>query len=627
VAMLQWSDSVVTPTLSDGTNAPDGYSTVVNGSGAEFIRFAYWLSSPKSGTVTYTWTATGGGGHTAHVFEMSGGSFLLDTVDAGATATSGTVATSANETSAETSMVGFGGAGWYNNRTFVSATLDGVAVDQNASAADNTYLSAGMMTMRVMNNPGTYNSAITASSDSLWVADLIAFKAAAGGAVTGGEALSLTDSISRSMAIGRSSDDSISLSDAIAYVLSGGGTTYNRYLAEALGLTDAELFSNVLTRYLSESVGATDYLSRAVGLYRALSENEGTTDALGYFKAVVRSRADSVGATDSAYRSLGIVRQDAESIGVSDARSSGMLLARIVADALGVTDATLQQIISNAYVRAIAESVGTTDAISRIILLTRAVAESCGVTDARTIQKAMSRALSEALGIADATYQRGDWKRYPYESAAVSDASTSGMAFIRKLAESAGITDAVSISTILVILRYVGDALGVTDARFQTKGAGRYLSESVGVTDARSRIVAYGRALAEDLGITDFERIFKQMIRSMPEGIGVGDSQQKLLAYVRKVADTYGISDSALAGLVKIRSIFEMMGVTDKDVWQVLTALYVSILIGVHEAIILSAAKSKRITLDSALCYDTLSAKDPSTELAVALSRINLEVE
>lgn len=176
VCMLQWQDNATTPTLSDGTNSPTGYGTVVTNINAQLIRFAYWLSSPKSGTVTYTWTASGGG-HTAHVFEMScSGTWGLDTVDAGATGASGT-AVSANETSSETSMVAFGGAGFYYSTSYSSGTLDSGAVDQVTSATDSSYGALGVATMRVMSNPGTYGSSIIASYTlEKWAADLIAFK-------------------------------------------------------------------------------------------------------------------------------------------------------------------------------------------------------------------------------------------------------------------------------------------------------------------------------------------------------------------------------------------------------------------------------------------------------------------
>jgi hypothetical protein len=193
VCMIQWQDSATAPTLSDGTNVPDGYATVVNNANKELVRFAYWLSSPKSGTVTYTWTASGGG-HTAHVFEMSGGTWAVEHIDAGATA-GGETATSGSETSSNASMVAFGGAGWYNTETYSSATIDGVSVDQYVDLNDNSYGTHGTMTMKILNNPGTYNSAITVTGTYQdYAADLIAFSATAGGA--SGISISVSDTFS-----------------------------------------------------------------------------------------------------------------------------------------------------------------------------------------------------------------------------------------------------------------------------------------------------------------------------------------------------------------------------------------------------------------------------------------------
>lgn len=177
VCLLQWQDNATTPTLSDGTNSPDGYGAVVNNGTSEYIRFAYWLASPKSGNVTYTWTASGGG-HTAHVYEMSCGTrWELCHIDAGGTGST-SPAISANETTDKTPMVSFGAAGVYDDGGYTSATIDGVAVDDYTADHDAAYYSLGVVTRRIVSNPGTYNSTITFTavhSVYTYTADLIAF--------------------------------------------------------------------------------------------------------------------------------------------------------------------------------------------------------------------------------------------------------------------------------------------------------------------------------------------------------------------------------------------------------------------------------------------------------------------
>jgi hypothetical protein len=101
------------------------------------------------------------------------------------------------------------------------------------------------------------------------------------------------------------------------------------------------------------------------------------------------------------------------------------------------------------------------------------------------------------------------------------------------------------------------------------------------------------------MGLTDYEARYSQVVRSLPEDVGMYDSAEKLLAYIRRITDTYGISDSVIAGITKFRTIIEAVGVTDADTWRILTALYLSIVIGVYEAFILNSAKSKRITLSA----------------------------
>lgn len=182
VCMLQWADAATTPTLSDGSSS-FSYATV-KVSSSERIIIAYCLSSVASGTVTYTWTSVGGGGYTSHVFEVSSGSgFALDTIDAIGSGSTGYIATSGNETSIEASMVAFGAAGYYVNLLYVSGTIGGVAVDHATSQIENSYGDLGVLTMRVLNNPGTYNSVINGESgySTVWVADLIAFREIASG--------------------------------------------------------------------------------------------------------------------------------------------------------------------------------------------------------------------------------------------------------------------------------------------------------------------------------------------------------------------------------------------------------------------------------------------------------------
>lgn len=179
VCMLQWQDTGGTPTLSDGTNAPDAYSNVNTRSNALNTRIAYWISSPKSGTVTYTWTNTGGGGYTAYVYEMSytgtcsliSGHINLGTNDTGTTATSLT-----SPSTSETVMVAFGAGAQYTDATLSSATIDGVSVDQSTHVIDSGYAAGGSFTMRILNNPGTYAASFVYSQNNGWVADIIGFK-------------------------------------------------------------------------------------------------------------------------------------------------------------------------------------------------------------------------------------------------------------------------------------------------------------------------------------------------------------------------------------------------------------------------------------------------------------------
>lgn len=175
VSLLQWQDSNVTPTISDGSSSWS-YATVKINT-AEYIRLAYTLSSVASGTVTYTWTATGGGGHTSHAIAVaSTGTVSLDTIDAIGSGASGT-ATSGSETSAEAVMVAFGATGSYTSSVLYTGTLDGVSVTDNTTVIDSGYGATGALTVRIMNNPGTYNSVMTFDGTSNWVSDLIAFKA------------------------------------------------------------------------------------------------------------------------------------------------------------------------------------------------------------------------------------------------------------------------------------------------------------------------------------------------------------------------------------------------------------------------------------------------------------------
>lgn len=479
----------------------------------------------------------------------------------------------------------------------------------------------------------------------------------------------VTDAVVRSMSYSRTVGEAMGVSDSIFYDLISGGTTFTLYLAESLGVTDEQVRLVAKMYYLSESIGISDSLFRLMSAVRTIADNMGisdsetfkltiirsvieavgitdarssgmllsrsVTDSVGLSDALTRLTAISIviaesmgitdaqlrkidavriayelaGVTDSSPREMTFMRSVIDNLGIVDAAAKFSTIPRVIAESLGLTDAIYSQIIANAWVRTVADSVGVSDFLSRTVLRVRQIAESCGVTDARVIQNAIVRVLSEALGIVDATYQRGDYRRYPAEIIGVTDAKTAGLAYIRSLAEQVGVTDAISTTTMLVILRAIAETLGTTDARGFTKGAGRYVYDSVGITDARSKLIAAVRTVADNFGITDFDFKFKAMTRSLPEDVGITDDPAKLLAYIRYIADTYDIDDSALAGITMFRTIFEQIGVSDYDTGRILTALYLTILLGVYDEFIKTSTKSKRITLTS---------KD---------SRITLEVE
>lgn len=179
VVALNWSDANTTPTLSDGTNAPIGYSNVVAQGALCYTRFAYWLSSPKTGSVTYTWTSAGGGGYCTHAFEMGGGTYALISghINLGAASADGSTSLATSLTSPSTSLnevVAFGASALYANTT-TTATIDGVAADQISVLLDSGYGATGSMSMRIMDNPGTYNAVFDWTGNTYWTADVIGF--------------------------------------------------------------------------------------------------------------------------------------------------------------------------------------------------------------------------------------------------------------------------------------------------------------------------------------------------------------------------------------------------------------------------------------------------------------------
>lgn len=215
--------------------------------------------------------------------------------------------------------------------------------------------------------------------------------------------LGFTDALLGVRGINRYISDELGIADAVWYVLTAGGTAYERFIGESIGVTDSLYRVASYLRAVGDSAGISDSMGRYVVFARRTADSLGITDSAMRAQVSRRYQGDTVGITDTVTRAAAIVRRIADQVGITDFSQRYMAISRIVADAVGISDPMVD---SEGFVRALAEQLGITDATSYVLQAgaggvahVRLIADSLGITDSFSFTILLNIWLTLATGI------------------------------------------------------------------------------------------------------------------------------------------------------------------------------------------------------------------------------------
>lgn len=383
---------------------------------------------------------------------------------------------------------------------------------------------------------------------------------------------------------------------AIAVRPAAGGTSYDKFPADNVGITDAASVEQ--SRLPADAVGVTDSASAqqssqrapadAVGVtdttsveqQRSLSDAVGVTDSVSVTLAVQydRTPADPVGVTDA----VSLTRESAKSdaVGVTDVVSAQQSLDRVPADSVGVTD---QASLSREKVQG--DSVGITDAAS--IEQQRAAADLVGVTDAAAVNQEFNRGPADAVGVADAVALART--AAPNDAVGITDQVTIQRSIVITIGDPVGVTDSVQADFTGDQLRSPGDLVGITDQVTVTMQVNRTVSDSIGITDAR--VLERQVAPSDVVGVADTASTQVAASRTVADNVGVVDSVS--LAREKTISDLVGITDARTISWVYERVIDDQVGITDQVSRIILIARVVDDQIGITDEAIAEGSQSR----------------------------------
>ena len=264
VAVAAWEEgSGGTLGVSDGGSNTCTMTAEANQGGQPYLALGYLLSATANATATFTFTNSTSRGYRGIVvlqFRPDGGETV--TLDAGPSAAGGssTTAQSGNITTAGTDAVAVAGARAYLSVNPSARYIGDVAVDTDHVSAGLTRTWWRFLTEAMTDGHGQ----LTWDGTSAWVASIIAFKSAAGGApepatVADSDTATVTDSQGITLShLQTARSDSASVTEgafALLDVLLVSGTSESVSVTEGIGVAASSEFLAVA---LSDAIAASD---------------------------------------------------------------------------------------------------------------------------------------------------------------------------------------------------------------------------------------------------------------------------------------------------------------------------------------------------------------------------------
>jgi len=244
----------------------------------------------------------------------------------------------------------------------------------------------------------------------------------------------------------------------------GGGEALTASFSDALSLGDSTTRSMSMGRAMADTVSLGDSMDRSAALARALADavalGESTARAMGLDRAI----ADTVALGDSVSRSAAFARALTDAISLGDSTSAAIVIVRSFSDALSLGDTFSRQLaLSRALAEALilAEQFGGSQALARALTDALSLGDSISGTVIPPDGDLIVRALSDAIALGDSTSASAVLVRALSDAIALADSTTTAAVFVRLVSDGISIADAVQTSALLV--RAFGDQIALTD--------------------------------------------------------------------------------------------------------------------------------------------------------------------
>lgn len=383
------------------------------------------------------------------------------------------------------------------------------------------------------------------------------------------ENTTVSDSLSRMLAATRNPQETITLSENLAYEKTTPHTDYTTSLP-----TETTTISESLTRMLAafrtspETTTVSESLSRMLAASRPLStETTSVSESLTRILAAVRALStETVSIGELLNRMLAANRaMSTETITISDAVARLLAANRLLSDTTNVSDSIDA---ARLFIRTLAtETVTVSESLTRMLAATRNPQETVAVSESLITKLSAFRTLTETTSISDSIDAARLFIRTLSESVTISESLTKMLAATRNPQETVAISE--SLTRLLTSTRTLIENTDILDNLVRSYGASRTLSDSTTVGDSVSRLYGAVRALAiETISIGDSISKKLSAFRTLVENINVTDSLNRVYGTFTNLIENIGISDSVDAIVIVahdfVRSITETVNISER---------------------------------------------------------------
>jgi hypothetical protein len=331
--------------------------------------------------------------------------------------------------------------------------------------------------------------------------------------VTGAN-FSISDLATRNVGKPRTPIDTISVSDSIAWRVSG-----MRAASDALSISDLTIRITVDSRTVNDSISISE--SILLQRFRFADESLSITDTTTRDARVdIRNSTDTLTLSDINTRTGAGIRITSESVNLNDLATKIQGFVRSLSDDVTVSDLGYGIKVLVAF-----ENLIVTDFVSKVNSVSRSNSESVSISDLVTRSWSNSRSVTESITVSDLSVRDNSRIRISSDSSSLSDSSSRTRAIVRALS----------------------DATTVYDASSRLQPSSRSINESLSVSDLSVRFWVSSRNSNDSVDISDLVTRSGLILRSGVDSVDISDLSIRFWVASRNSSDTLVITESLTA--------------------------------------------------------------------------------